>query len=149
MKSSKLKFFIGLFVGIIIGALIACLVYFLTVGDVAWKEYIENEIVPNALVVLTSIGLIVSAAMPIIKRINASLGKFDKATKDVNDTVENNGKNEAKIAELEGRLERIEKGVERTEEIVRLGFCNNDELVKKGYAKQIAKVGQDEEEVKG
>ena len=145
MKSTKYKFFIGLFVGIIIGALIACAVYFLTVGDVAWKEYIENEVIPNAVVVLTSVGMILAVAMPVVKNITCAVGKFDKATKDVSDTVENNGKNEEKIAELADKLERIEKGIANTEEIVRLGFCNNEELVKNGYAKAIAKVGKDED----
>ena len=39
----KTKFILGLFLGIVLGALIAIGVYFLTVGEVAWKEYVENE----------------------------------------------------------------------------------------------------------
>lgn len=146
MKKIGAKFFIGLLVGVLLGAGLCFLIYFLTVGDVAWKEYLENEIIPNAVVVLTAIGTIMIAAMPVISRISAAVNKFDKATKDVNSTVTNNGKNEQKIASLEERLGKIEAAVQNTEEIVRIGFCNNDELVKKGYAKEIAKVGQDNEE---
>ena len=146
MKNTGAKFFIGFLVGVLLGSGLCFLIYFLTVGDVAWKEYLENEIIPNAVVVLTAIGTIMLAAMPVISKISTAVNKFDKATKDVNSTVTNNGKNEQKIASLEERLGKIETAVQNTEEIVRIGFCNNDELVKKGYAKEIAKVGQDNEE---
>lgn len=140
----KGKFFLGLALGVIVGALVAIGVYFLTVGEVAWKEYVESELAPNVVLALTSIGTILLAAIPILSKVTSAINSFKSATKDVNDTVANNGKNEQRIAELEQRLDRIEKAAENTEEIVRIAFCNTDELVKKGYAKEIAKVGQDE-----
>ena len=148
----KARFFIGLLTGVVLGALIACGVYFLTVGDVAWQEYIEEKLAPNIVIVLSSIGTILLAATPVISKISSAVEKFKKATKDVNDTVENNGKNESRIARLEERLGVIETTAKNTEKIVRLGFCNTSELVTKGYANEIAKVGgenegQDEEKV--
>lgn len=148
----KARFFIGLLVGVVLGALVACGVYFLTVGDVAWQEYIEEKLAPNIILVLSSIGTILLAATPVIKRVSSAVEKFKKATKDVNDTVENNSKNENRIARLEERLGAIETAAKNTEKIVRLGFCNTNELVTKGYANEIAKVGgedegQDEEKV--
>nr|DAL67680.1 MAG TPA: hypothetical protein [Caudoviricetes sp.] len=148
----KARFFIGLLIGVVLGALIACGVYFLTVGDVAWQEYIEEKLAPNIVVALSSIGTILLAATPIISKVSSAVEKFKKATKDVNDTVENNGKNESRIARLEERLGAIETSAKNTEKIVRLGFCNTNELVAKGYANEIAKVGgenegQDEEKV--
>ncbi len=145
MKKIGVKFFIGLLVGVLLGAGLCFLIYFLTVGDVAWKEYLENEIIPNAVVVLTAIGTIMIAAMPVISKISTAVNKFDRATKDVNSTVTDNWKNEQKIASLETRLDNIEMAAQNTEKIVRIGFCNSDELVKKGYAKEIAKVGQGDE----
>ncbi len=145
MKSSKVKFFIGLLIGLIAGALIVCGVYFLTVGEVAWQQYIEEKLAPNIVIVLSSVGTILFTAMPVIGRVSAVLEKFKKATKDVNDTVENNGKNESRIASLEQRLDTIETATTNTEKIVRIAFCNTNELVKKGYAKEIAKVGGSDE----
>lgn len=136
----KAKFLIGL-VGVVAGALIACGIYFLTVGDVAWQEYIEEKLAPNIVIVLSSIGTIILAAMPVISKVSSAVEKFKQATKDVNDTVENNGKNEIRIARLEERLEAIETAAKNTEKIVRLGFCNTNELVEKGYANEISKVG--------
>lgn len=154
----KVKFVIGLLLGIIIGALIAVGVYFLTVGEVAWKEYVENSLIPNIVIALTSISAILVAAIPIISKVMSTLNSFKSATKDVNDTVANNGKTEKKVVELEERIAGLEGclgGIEtsskNTEQIVRIAFCNTDELVRKGYAKEIAKVGSNEveEEVKG
>lgn len=154
----KVKFIVGLLVGILAGVLIAIGVYFLTVGEVAWKEYVENSLIPNAVIALTSIGAILVAAIPIVSKVMTAVNAFTAATRDVNNTVANNGKTEEKVAEveariarLEGRLDGIEVSTVNTEQIVRLAFCNTDELVKKGYAKEIAKVGKDEveEEVAG
>ena len=146
MKKGKGKFILGLVFGIILGVLVAVGVYFLTVGDVAWKEYVQNELAPNIVLAFTTITTLCLAALPIISKVKNALNGFNSATKDVNDTVANNGKNEKRIAELEERLDRIEAATENTEKIVRLAFCNTDELVKKGYANEIAKVGQDESE---
>lgn len=151
----RIRFFIGLLLGVIIGALVAVGVYFLTVGDVAWQEYVQNDLVPNIVIALTSISAITIAASPIIKKVMVALNNFNTATKDVNDTVTNNSRTEQRVADCEerltafdNRLDRIETAADNTEKIVRIGFCNTDELVKKGYAKEIAKVGKDEVEEK-
>ncbi|MEG1662473.1 MAG: hypothetical protein RR338_00650, partial [Clostridia bacterium] len=56
--------------------------------------------------------------------------------------------NEKKVASLEERLDKIEKATINTEQIIRIGFCNLDELVAKGYANEISKVGGEDEEEK-
>ncbi len=141
----KGKFFFGLLIGIVVGVLSTIGVYFLTIGEVAWKEYLENSLIPNIVLALTSISTILFAAMPIINRVSSALNMFKSATKDVNDTIVNNDKNEQRIAELEKSLGNIKTATNNTEKIVRLAFCNTDELVKKGFAKEIAKVGKDED----
>ncbi len=138
----KTKFVLGMVVGIIVGVLIACGVYYLTVGKVEWEEYIKNDLIPNAVTVLTAVGTICVAAIPVANKIIKAASKFNSATHDVKETVKNNSKNEDRIANLETSINRIESVAANTEQIVRLGFCNTDELVKKGYAVEIAKVGQ-------
>ncbi|HRF69892.1 MAG TPA: hypothetical protein PKV66_00515 [Candidatus Pelethenecus sp.] len=146
MKSVKFRFILGMIIGLIAGVLLACGIYFLTIGDVAWKEYFEEKLVPNLVIVLSSIGTILLAAMPIAGRVSIVIDKFKKATKDVNDTVENNNKNVNRIACIEKRLDSIETTTANTEKIARIGFCNMNELVTKGYAKEITKVGEINEE---
>ena len=142
----KSKFIFWLLLGLAIGVLLACGIYFLTVGEVAWQEYIEQKLAPNAVIVFSSVGTILIAAIPIINKVLQAVDKFKQVTKDVNDTVANNGKNEARIANLEKRLGTIETVSKNTEKIVRLGFCNTNELVTKGYAAEIEKVGKSNDE---
>ena len=85
-----------------------------------------------------------------------------------NATVENGKKTDEKLAEQDQKIESfserfdrmeemfnagiasIKSAAENSEKILRLGFCNTEELVRKGYATEIEKVGakneQDKEE---
>ncbi len=93
----KTKFILGLFLGIVLGALIAIGVYFLTVGEVAWKEYVENELVPNIVVALSSMSLILITALPVVSKVMNAIKSFNAVTKDVNDTAKNGSDNAEKI----------------------------------------------------
>jgi predicted PurR-regulated permease PerM len=160
MKKSILKFLIGLLVGLIVGVLVACIVYFCTVDKIEWQTYIKEDLIPNIVICLTSISAICVAALPIISNVQNSIAKFDKATKDVNDTVET-GKSTIKSIDLqdqkitsfanrfdklESELSALKDSTQDISQIVRLGFCNMDELVQKGYAVEIEKVAQNEHE---
>ena len=162
----KTKFILGLFLGIVLGALIAIGVYFLTVGEVAWKEYVENELVPNIVVALSSMSLILITALPVVSKAMNAIKSFNAVTKDVNDTAKNGSDNAEKIENftkevgenlqgiadnfvndvkaLDERISRIEQSSQNTETITRIGFGNMEELVQKGYAAEIEKVGKDE-----
>lgn len=166
MKKSKI---VVLFIlGFVLGALAAVGVYFLTVGEVAWQEYVETKLIPNVVLALSAISALCVAALPIISKIQVSVAKFNQATNDVNATVENGKKTDEKLAEQDQKIEAfserfdrmeamfnagiasVKSAAENSEKILRLGFCNTEELVKKGYATEIEKVGakneQDEEE---
>ena len=160
----KLKAFLLIMVGFLLGAMTTVGVYFLTVGDVAWKEYAETKLIPNITLALTTIAALATAALPIISKVNTAVGKFGKATEDINDTVEKGRHTEGSLDEqnrriskfderfdsleqkFDERLSPIAKSTDNTEKSVRIGFCNTDELVRKGYATEIEKVGADDEE---
>ena len=166
----KVKFILGLFLGIVLGALIAIGVYFLTVGEVAWKEYVENELVPNIVVALSSISVILIAVLPVVSKVMNTIKSFNAATKDVNDTAKCGNDNAEKIENfteqvgenlqgiadnftnnvkaLDERISRIEQSSQNTETITRIGFGNMEELVQRGYAAEIEKVGKNEEQGK-
>ncbi len=160
----KTKLLIALVLGIAIGMLISVGIYFLTIGDIAWQEYLETKLIPNAVLALSTISALCVAAMPLLSKIKTTLKGFDKATEDVNTTAEN-GKNtvsnvlecrdEIKLLvedlktvkqDIETAIAPIKKNTENLEKIVRIGFGNTSELVKNGYARQIAKVGNEDEE---
>ena len=163
----KFKIFLALLIGFIVGVLGACGVYFATVGDVAWEIYIKEMIVPNVVLALTTIIALWVAASPIIKKVLSALGLFNQATSDINKTVENGNESKNSVATMSQEIKegftqicndikaefkehketihRIDEATSNTEEITRIGFGNMDELVNKGYAAEIAKVGVKDE----
>lgn len=161
MKRSKtILIFI---IGVILGALAAAGVYFLTVGDVAWQEYLETKLIPNAVIVFSAVGSLAVAAIPVINRVHNELDKFGMATKNINYTIAMGKKaneclkaQDAKIESFNKRFDEFEKylsesvgpilkSAQNTENILRIGFCNTTELIEKGFAEDIAKVGVSDE----
>ena len=157
MKKGKTIVFLAL--GFVLGAMAVIGIYFLTFGEVVWQEYVETKLIPNAVLALSSISALCVALLPIINKIQISLAKFNQATKDVNDAAKNGEKidsaviaQDKKISSFEERFDIIEGifreeiaslkvAAENTERILRIGFCNTDELVRKGFAAEIGKVG--------
>lgn len=120
-------------------------------GEVAveqrdWQKYIEEKIVPGVILVVTAIGSIYIAIAPILSKVKKASGSFESATKDVNAATNKTIDSEKKVAGFEKRLARIEKVVTNIEDISRIAFCNTEELVRKGYANEISKVGGNNEE---
>jgi hypothetical protein len=164
----KKKFFLGLVIGIVLGGFLAIGVYFLTVGDVAWKQYLEEDLVPAATGAGSALCIIGFGVAPVLKKVLTAISLFNKATDGVMTTAKNG--NEAKDSiegfkkdiyeklnetkdfvvattkEQDDRNKRIEQLAINTQEILRIGFGNTEELVTKGYAAEIAKVGAGNEE---
>ena len=69
------------------------------------------------------------------EKIIASLKELDKKMEE----------REKHLLKREERIKRMEKSISNTEEIVRLGFTNSNELVSKGVAAKIANVGKEGE----
>lgn len=139
--------------GILLGVGGAVGFYFLTMGEIAWQEYLETKLIPNAVIVISAIGSLCVAAIPIISKVRTALDKFDKATSDIDATVQT-GKHtdealyaqNAKIAELRAEIDHIKINTDETKEMIRIGLCNTRELVANGYAAEIAKVVHQHEE---
>ncbi len=153
------KMIVWLMIGLVIGVLGAVGVYFLTVGEVAWQEYFETKLIPNVVIVISAIGSLSVVALPIISKVQLALEKFNKATTDISLTVENGKKTDDtltcydnKIATFNERFNLLETkldntliplitNINRIDEVCKIGFCNMDELIQKGYATEINKVG--------
>ena len=150
----KGKTIIGTIAGFIFGIVVSFGVYYLTAADVAWEEFLNNTLIPTAFIVLTSIGTISVAATPIINRVIKTLEKFNQATKDVNETAENGSLANKDIKAYGDQLEKftyeisdivkpLADDVANIKTMCKIGFCNSDELVEKGYAVDIAKLAKE------
>lgn len=147
------KAFLFILLGLLLGIGGAVGFYLLTMGEIAWQEYLETKLIPNAVIVISAIGSLCVAAIPIINKVRAALDKFDKATNDINETVQTGRRTDdalyeqdAKIAELKAEMEHIRLTTDETKEMLRIGLCNTKELVVNGYAAEIAKVVHQHEE---
>ena len=82
MKKSKIA--ILFILGFILGVLVAAGVYFLTIGEVAWQEYVETKLIPSVVLALSAISALCVAALPIISKIlfQINLILFSNKSKD-------------------------------------------------------------------
>lgn len=136
---------IACILGLAVGVLGSIGVYYLTMENVAWETFLHDELVPMLTIGLSVIGAVFAALMPLLKNVSLGADKFSSAAKAIEKVSNDNEKNVRKISDLENRLENIERASKNTEEIVRIGFGNLKELVVKGHAREIAKVGKEEE----
>ena len=127
-----------------------------------FKAYFEEKLVPDAIKFATAALAVVIAIQPYLVRIRNGADKFAKSSQDVNETVKA-GKEifssvaglaktvDAKIEEMKSDFEtknakrdkvidETQLTVQRMEKMLLIGFGNTEELVRKGYAAEIARV---------
>lgn len=124
-----------------------------------WQVFFEEKILPPAIWVLTTLITLYLTLAPLIDRVKKTNAKIEQSSKRVDDaaslaenskkqyeeTSEEIRKNNETVAGFEGRLSTVEKQNREIISILKNGFCNMDEMVKKGYAEQIARIGNDGE----
>ena len=133
------------------------------VAEESWTKEDTKEILSGVAVgvggVLTALGVFV----PVYKKIKKAQNDLTSATTGLTTERKNNedfakrlekSENESRKQEAEFRsalksnneqIDKMFKTLNRIEEICKLGFVNNKELVSKGIANLISKVGEDEE----
>ena len=148
----KTKAFLLILLGAILGAGGCIVIYWLVRGDVDWMTYLQSDIIPAATLAVSTGAAIWLLAAPTVKKIVAAAKSFDMATKGVTDTADAGKESIVRLAEYTKILEETKASIERmnaavkdVEKICRIGFTNSDELVRKGYASEIAKVGDSHE----
>lgn len=135
-----------------------------------WEAVIKEEVVPWVTLAVSSVLAIYIAIAPILAKIKKTSEEFEKTGSRLDDaTGEANGaKNEAETARKELKAYQEEQnrkydelvaaflqvsngygelrsGLSNIESIVRIGFGNTEELVQKGFAREIEKVGMENE----
>ena len=138
-----------------------------------WKSVIEDKVVPWVTLAVSAVVGIYVAISPLLVKIKKTSGifdsasgrmdgageKLDEATKSADSAREEIQKTQAELLakynELEQEFRNVSagyqgmvNGLSNIERIVRIGFGNTDELIIKGYANEIEKVGADNGEEK-
>lgn len=122
-----------------------------------WKEFVEVELLPKAILAISSLATAYTMFIPLINRVKAELDKFKVATDDINTTTGASLRANKQVAELKEEMEKrlntyeeyileMKKLTEQNAEILKAGLCNIPDLVKNGTARRIAKIGEGEKE---
>ena len=168
MKNKIKYILLGLMLGLIVGAVAMAAAFYLTEGstDVDFAAYVEDVLIPNVLTAVAAVGAMALAFKPQIDKICEAIAsvieKFKSATEDVRATAESSAESEirsleglSRVAEFASAVEAVKSAVDEAKalvtevqgssseikEMLRLGFGNSDELVRKGAAKRIMKIG--------
>ena len=86
----KKKIIISLLIGVIIGVFGVTAVLFIVKGEVDWREYVETQLLPNAVAALAAISALYVGATPVLNSIKSATGNFIIATDKVEKTEKNN-----------------------------------------------------------
>ena len=141
--------------------------YLLQFTPEEWKAVIDERIVPWVTLAVSAIVGIYVAISPILAKIKNTSGIFEEAggrldgakeriekamkkTDEAGGTIQRvQGELLDKYDELKAEFDRVSLGyremrtsLSNIERIVRIGFCNTEELVHKGFAREIEKVGE-------
>ena len=141
--------------------------YLLQFTPEEWKAVIDERVVPWVTLAVSAIVGIYVAISPILAKIKKTSGIFEaaggrldgakeriekamKKTDEAGGTIQRvQGELLDKYDELKAEFDRVSLGyremrtsLSNIERIVRIGFCNTEELVHKGFAREIEKVGE-------
>ena len=118
------------------------------------RGYIEGTVIPAVVAVISGVSALYIMTLPLIRGVKATLSKmsdakksFDAATAKVKSTDEEKAATEAELAALREDVAYIKAHIDNVEKIERIGFCHMKELVQNGRAREIGKVGKDENKV--
>ncbi len=122
------------------------------------EAYINERVIPIVVLVLTAIGTILMALLPLINKIKRSGDSFRSAEEGIKstsaDTLRVQKETKKLFEEMQAQIEQMGRLYEETdakiseinqrntkiEEIMRIGFCNTPSLVRNGYAKKICEL---------
>lgn len=118
-----------------------------------WEVYIKEEIIPVVVFIVSSVAAVYVAILPVLTSVKKASEKFKSATKDVNKAASETEQNKNDIAALGAKMDTIsaefaaiKTGLKNVQTISKIGFGNFTELIEKGYAHEIEKVGESENE---
>ena len=126
-----------------------------------WRVVIDEQIVPWVTLAISSILSVYIAISPILVKIKKTSDRFDKSSDKLEESkaVAEKAKTQlqsaqAQIEALRSEFDEVKNGYQKMygslsniEKIVRIGFENSDELIVKGYANDISKVGAENEKI--
>lgn len=136
----------------------------LSITPQEWRGYIEEKVVPVVLLAVSAVTTALAALLPVLGKIKEGSTAFQEAKEDLKEATKKSKEARETVKEtrksvmkeydvLRGEFKGVKDGYEEMKEslaniesILRLAFENTDELIRKGCANRIAKVGKEDVE---
>ena len=109
-------------------------------------NYFREKIMPYITANISSILTALLTIMVTLGKIKAATAELKASNSENAYLKKKNKKLEEDVAYLKEELASVKKTAKNTSKMVKIGFCNTSELVENGFAEEIAKVGENEEE---
>jgi hypothetical protein len=117
------------------------------------EQWVGEHVIPTVTAALAAAGGTIAAIIAFVKVIQKLLQGIRSTLEALGIKKESLDETDKRLVTLIGRLEaaeernaKLEAEIASLKEMVKIGFCNNEYLVKNGYARQIARVYNHEEE---
>ena len=113
-------------------------------SDVDIKEYIQEKIVPVAVGVLTAVIAFaatlykIASVLKSLKEAGRAIDTEGKIRKELKVQAQELKEGLSEVPALARRLEELQKQVATLSEILTLGFCANEEIIRSGKGKKMA-----------
>ena len=147
-------------------AVVAAVVICITSGyfsDIQWRDisadkieiYLNEKVIPIVVVVVTAVGTVMMAILPVMNGVKRASEKFSSAEEGLKNTSADTKKTQGETKEIveainkhmedmhelclkaDEKMEDLASMESRIEEMMLIGFCNTPDLVRGGYASMI------------
>ncbi len=170
MKKALKIIAVVLVMAAVVGTAVLCVTsgYF---SDIQWNEltaeeieaYLNEEVIPMAVVVITAIGTVMMSIIPVMNGVKKASEKFRSAEEGIKITSSESKRTNEETKQIfdqikdqtqqmrdtckrtDEKIERLEAMEKRIERMMIIGFCNNPDLVRGGFAKMIYNISDEGE----
>ena len=113
-------------------------------SDIDIKEYIQEKIVPVAVGVLTAVIAFaatlykIASVLKSLKEVGHAIDTEGEIRKELKEQAQELKEGLSEVPALAQRLEELQKQVATLSEILTLGFCANEEIIRSGKGKRMS-----------
>lgn len=109
-------------------------------------EVLDQKIIPVVVAVIGATGSLFSVIKPVINKLSKKNTDMEKALNDLKGYIEENNMLKKTLEETFTYTKALQKDIESITEMLKIGFSQNEEFVKKGKANKICRCVNDKKD---
>lgn len=128
---------------LLVGLIVVVVNYLGSLSNV--YQFIDQKVIPVLVGVIGAVASLFSFLKPLFLKLDVSNNSLEEALVKVKKIMDENQYLKENLSISVQNVESLQKDLKILIEIVKVGFSNNQELVKNGVANQICKIGEENE----